>query len=56
MSQAKIQIQDVTGLWVTVSTCMKTDQIIKRTLDSVQRTYKRTVRAVDDNGNILQLQ
>jgi uncharacterized protein (UPF0303 family) len=56
MQIAKIQIQDVTGAWVTVGSTIQNDQMIKRQLDTAQRTYKRTVRAIDNNGNILQLQ
>jgi hypothetical protein len=54
--QVKLQIQDVSGLWVTVGSSINQDQLIKKNLDSIQRTYKRTVRAVDSNGMIVQLQ
>lgn len=55
MNQAKLQVQDVTGQWITVGSSMKNDQIIFRQLETLAKTYKKVVRAVDDNGNILQI-
>jgi hypothetical protein len=56
MDQIKIQVQDITGSWITIGSAMNQDQVIKRQLDVAQSSYKRTVRAVDKNGNIVQLQ
>jgi hypothetical protein len=55
MERALIQIQDITGNWQTVQTIIKQDQLIKRTIDTTAKQYKKLVRAVDDSGNILQL-
>ncbi len=55
MSKAFIQIQDLTGNWRTVATVLQQDQIIKTNLDSTVKQYKKTARAVDDKGNLLQL-
>jgi len=55
MDQAKLQVQDVTGLWITVGSSMNQDQVISKQLDTLSRTYKKLVRAIDQNGNILQL-
>jgi hypothetical protein len=54
--QIKIQVQDITGNWVTVGSTQNQDQLIKRNLDTIQRTYKRTVRAIDSHGNIVNIQ
>lgn len=53
--QAKLQVQDITGQWITVGSSMMQDQIISKQLDTLSKTYKRVVRAVDASGNILQL-
>lgn len=53
--QIKIQVQDITGNWITVGSAVNQDQLVKIQLDTVSRTYRRTVRAVDQNGNIVQM-
>lgn len=55
MSQIKLQVQDVTGQWITVGSSMNNDQIIFRQLGTLADTYKKVVRAIDQNGNILQI-
>ena len=54
---AKIQVQDYTGNFVTVSTTTMSDQIIFRAIASAKRTFKgKIVRALDPEGNVIQLQ
>jgi len=53
--RANLQIQDITGNWITIVTVPAQDQIIARNLESLRRQYSRTVRAVDISGNIIQL-
>ncbi len=55
MNRAKLQVQDITGNWVTVGSTFNQDQYIFRNLQSMSRMYKRTARAIDKNGNILQM-
>lgn len=52
--QAKIQMQDHTGRWVTVVSTLPSEQLMWLKLQSVQQAYKRNVRAVDKNGIVLQ--
>jgi hypothetical protein len=54
MEQAKIQMQDHTGRWVTVQSVMPSEQLMYQKLQSVQQSYKRSVRAVDARGIVLQ--
>ncbi len=54
--KAFIQVQDIFGQWRNVGSTINQDQAIKQALNSAQTQYKRIVRAVDKNGNILQLQ
>lgn len=53
-NQAKIQMQDHTGRWVTVASTLPSEQLMWLKLQSVQQLYKRNVRAVDSNGVVLQ--
>lgn len=55
MSQAKIQVQDVTGNWINVGSTLNQPQLIFRSLETYAKTYKRLIRAVDTDGNILQI-
>jgi hypothetical protein len=50
-----IQIQDRNGNWLTVTRALNNDRVIKLTVDTAIKTYQRRARAVDDNGNILDL-
>lgn len=50
----KIQIKDKTGNWITVKTTVNQDQIVSSDLNSVQKSYKMDVRAMDQNGLLLQ--
>ncbi len=54
-NSALIQVQDITGNWVTVTTTANQDQIIFRNLESVAKQYKRMTRAIDSFGNLLQI-
>jgi len=54
LGQAKIQMMDVTGKWQTVSSTLNSDQLVLLQLQSIQRTFKRNVRAIDDRGNLIQ--
>ena len=54
--KAFIQVQDIYGQWRSIGSTINQDQAIKSALNSAQTQYKRIVRAVDKNGNILQLQ
>jgi len=55
MEQAQLQVQDISGNWISVGSTMNQPQMISKNLDSLARVYKKTVRAIDSNGNILQL-
>ena len=55
MANARIQVQDTTGNWITVGSTLNQPQLIFRQVETTAKTYKRLVRAVDSNGNILQL-
>ena len=55
MNKAYIQVQDITGDWKTIQSTMNQDQMIFRSLQAVQLQYKRLVRAIDDQGIILQM-
>ncbi len=55
MNRALIQIQDITGNWITIGSTFNQDQYIFRNLQSANRMYKRTARAIDKNGNLLQM-
>lgn len=50
-----IQAQDITGDWKNITTTIHQDQVILRNIDAVQKQTKKLVRAVDQNGNIVQL-
>lgn len=52
---AKIQFQDSTGMWFTVSTVKNTETFIQRALNQAEKTYRSRVRAVDTSGNIIDL-
>jgi hypothetical protein len=54
MNRVRVQIQDRTGNWVTVQSCINSDQIVASTINSVQKQYKKTARAIDVKGNIVQ--
>lgn len=54
MGQAKIQMMDVTGKWQTVASTMNSDQLVALQLQSIQRTFKRNVRAIDERGSLIQ--
>ena len=54
-NSAFIQVQDVTGNWVTVSTTTNQAQHIFRSLMAVTQQYQRLGRAVDSEGSILQI-
>lgn len=54
-SKAYIQIQDITGNWISVSTVVNQPQMVKSNVDSTAKQYKKLTRAVDEKGNILQL-
>lgn len=56
-SKAYIQIQDFSGNWINVNSTMNSPQIIMKALETAKKTYRTGVaRAVDQDGNILQLQ
>lgn len=52
---AKIQFQDSSGNWWTVSIVKNTEAFIKRSLDQAEKAYKTRVRAIDASGNIIDL-
>jgi len=54
-ANAIIQVQDVTGNWINIGSTVNQPQLIFRNLETVAKTYKRLVRAVDKEGNILQI-
>jgi hypothetical protein len=56
MRQILLQIQDVTGNWITVGSSMDQFQIITKDLARTASTFKRNARAVDQNGNIVQFE
>ena len=52
---AQIQLQNVSGTWFTVSTVLNKDQFVRKALDSAAQTYKKRVRAIDDQGRLIDM-
>lgn len=55
MEKIKIQIKDISGNWITIQTVINQDTAIQSCINSVQKAYKKDVRAVDKNGSIVQM-
>lgn len=53
--KVRIQIKDISGNWITVQTVVNSDRMIDNAITSVQRSYKKDVRAVDTNGSLVQM-
>jgi hypothetical protein len=55
MSKVELQIQDVTGMWRTVSTVINKDQVVNKELTAQSNRHKKTVRAVDSSGAMINI-
>lgn len=54
MNNAYIQIQDITGRWITIDTVKNNDLSIKIGLDN-KAFMKKRLRAVDSNNRVIDI-
>jgi hypothetical protein len=50
LAKVKIQVKDISGHWFTIQTVMPNDQVVQAAINSVQKTYKKDVRAIGPEG------
>ena len=56
MDSVQIQLQDITGIWRTMSSVINNSQIIISAMKSLKERFPdKRVRAVDENGRLLDL-
>jgi hypothetical protein len=52
---ANIQIQNISGTWFTIQTVPNKGQFVRKALEQAKITYNKRVKAVDSNGNLIDM-